>query len=157
MGAPKRSAVGVIGYWYLVVWLMLQLWHQLGVGVRPGLCCRSCLCALPQLSCQSPIRVSAKKASWWSNTTGDLLPPLLTQNPPAHPSQPNPGLHRGLPDPDPAPPHGTDRPALSSPSAPRYGLRLPGCNLVTARPAGWKVGLGSGSTGGCLWKPHQGR
>ena len=147
----------LIGYWYLVVWLMLQLWHQFGVGVRPGLCCRSCLCALPQLSCQSPIRVSAKKASWWSNTTDDLLPPLLTQNPPAHPSQPNPGLHRGLPDPDPPPPHGTDRPALSSPSAPRYGLRLPGCNLVTARPAGWKVGLGSGSTGGCLWKPHQGR
>lgn len=138
----------------------LVVWSSCGPGrvVRgPAVRCRSCLCALPQLSCHSPIRVSA--------LPGGGTPLQLTYfhlcspNPPVHPSQPNPGLQRDLPDqarPTPRP-HGTDRPALSSPCAPRYGLRLPGCNLVTARPAGWKVGLGSGSSSaGCLWKP-QGR
>ena len=98
--------------------------------------------------CQQPQPLPGRNA----NLTYFRLSPQ--SHPPTKASQPEPSL-RGHSDLN-TRPHGTDRPALSSPCAPRYGLRLPGCNLVTARPAGWKVGLGSGSSAGCLWKP-QGR
>ena len=134
----------------LVVWSSCELRSERGPAVPQLLVSTS----TAQLPLTHPQCVSQK---------GFLVgTPLLSTyfhhcspNLPVHPSQPNPGLQRGLqPVPRPIPrPHSTDRPALSSPCAPRYGLRLPGCNLVTARPAGWKVGLGSGSSAGCLWKP----
>ena len=92
----------------LVVWLSIKLpvrsfiglivWSSCGCA-RPG-------CALPQLlvstsTAQLPLThpcVSQKpflleEHHCWS----DLLPPLLTQTPPAHPSQPQPGLQKGPP------------------------------------------------------------
>ena len=166
VGCFRLFACQVV-YWF---GCLVQLWAA-QVGARPGRATSgtsgtSASSASAAAACvhfhssaaTHPSTVCQPKSLPGTNTTAaDLLPPLLTQSS-SPPFTAHPGLQRGLQRvPRPLPrPHRTDRPALSSPCAPRYGLRLPGCNLVTARPAGWKVGLGSGSSAGCLWKP-QGR
>ena len=150
-------------YWFVRSSIGLVVWSSCGLrsGVLgPGRALPQLLVSTStaQLPATHPSTVCQPKTLPAPRNTPLLVTyfHLSSPNPPAHPSQPHPGLQRGLPNPrpsPPAPPHSTDRPALSSPCAPRYGLRLPGCNLVTARPAGWKVGLGSGSSAGCLWKP----
>ena len=93
-------SIGSLGH--LLVWLFGP-----AVGLRgPAVRCRSCLCPLPQLSCHSPIRVSAKNPSCSRNTTAGLTyfhlcSPKLLQ-PTLH--SPNPASKKGLPDPCPPPP-----------------------------------------------------